>query len=183
MTSDKTANPHGPASSPEDVLSLSDHDFKIYNRMAERMEQFHNYFRQSWTLLHTAATTSRRPRNLTQKQFLATAISLTEHLNAHHSIEEVHIFPVLATRMPEFDPQRGLLVQQHALIHDGLVNFEDYVRRCHDGTLPFEMDVLREKMDSWGGVLWEHLDEEVRLLGAEKMRLIWSKDEMKMLPI
>ncbi|KAG5912624.1 hypothetical protein E4U42_002094, partial [Claviceps africana] len=132
---------------------------------------------------HTAAATSRLPQNLTQKQFLSTAISLAEHLAAHHSIEEVHIFPCLAPRMPEFDPQRGPLVRQHALIHEGLVGFEDYVRRCHDGELPLEMATLRHKMDAWGDVLWAHLDEEVRLLGAERMRAIWSKEEMMALPI
>ncbi|KAG5986241.1 hypothetical protein E4U43_005600, partial [Claviceps pusilla] len=120
-------------------------------------------------------------------QFLATAISLAEHLTAHHSIEEVPIFPLLATRMPEFDPdpQRGRLVRQHAVIHEGLVRFEDCVRRCHGGELELEMGILRQKMDPGGGVLWEHLDEEVRLLllGGKRMRAVWSKQEMMVLPI
>ncbi|KAG5980374.1 hypothetical protein E4U55_004084, partial [Claviceps digitariae] len=143
----------------------------------------HDSFRESWTFLHTAATTLRPPPNLTQQQFLATAISLAEHLTAHHSIEEVHIFPVLATRMPEFEPQRGRLVRQHALIHEAVLPFEDYVRRCHDGEQDLEMGILRDRMEAWGGVLWRHLDEEVRLLGAERMRGIWSKEEMMALPV
>lgn len=62
------------------------------------------------------------------------------------------------------------------------MGFEDYVRRCHGGELELEMGILREKMDSWGGVLWEHLDEEVRLFGGERMRRVWSKEEMMVLP-
>ncbi|GAB0132579.1 hypothetical protein EsDP_00001011 [Epichloe bromicola] len=175
-TTDRDGNP-----APDQPLS--DHDFKIYNRMADRMEQFHNYFRQSWTLLHTAATTSRRPQNLSLKQFLSQGVSFAEHLNAHHSIEEAHIFPLLATRMPEFHPKRGPLVKQHGQIHEGLEAFEDYVRRCHRGDEHLEMATLKEKMDSWGAVLWEHLDEEVRMLGAERMRRVWSREEMMRMPM
>ena len=45
------------------------------------------------------------------------------------------------------------------------------------------MAVLKEKMEGWGGVLWEHLDEEVRMLGAESMRVVWSKQEMMRMPM
>jgi hypothetical protein len=31
-------------------------------------------------------------------------------------------------------------------------------------------------------VLWEHLDEEVKTLGADNMRRYWSLDEMKRMP-
>lgn len=170
--------------------------------MADRMEQFvtslslplismpitnltkkHNYFRQQWNLLYTAASTSRRPQNLTLKQFLSEAISFANHLNAHHGIEEAHIFPLLATRMPEFDAKRGKLVKQHGQIHKGLEEFEEYVKKCHGGKEDFEMAVLKEKMEGWGGVLWEHLDEEVRMLGAERMRVVWSKQEMMRMPM
>ncbi|EFY85984.1 hypothetical protein MAC_08003 [Metarhizium acridum CQMa 102] len=143
----------------------------------------HNYFRQTWTLLWTAATTSRRPQNLAQRQFLNEAISFARHLSAHHGIEEAHIFPLLATRMPEFDAKRGSLVKQHDQIHKGLEDFETYVKQCHAGREDFEMGVLREKMEGWEGVLWKHLDEEVKMLGAERMRAVWSKEEMMRMPM
>lgn len=84
--------------------------------------------------------------------------------------------------MPEFDSRRGQLVQQHAVIHRGLVDFEDYVQSCLNGQV-LEMDVLREKMDTWGTVLMQHMDEEVRMLKADRMIRIWSRDEMQLLPI
>lgn len=183
---------------------LTDHEFKMYNRLADRMEQFvslqratrvsdrqqltcqkkkkHNYFRQSWNLLWTAASTSRRPQGMTIKQFLAEAISFTNHLTAHHGVEEAHVFPLLATRMPEFDPKNGSLVKQHEQIHEGLEEFQAYVKKCHAGKEDFEMSVLKEKMEGWGGILWEHLDEEVKMLGAERMRAVWSKEDMMRMP-
>lgn len=85
--------------------------------------------------------------------------------------------------MPEFDPKRGKLVKQHEQIHKGLEEFEAYVKKCHAGKEDFEMSVLKEKMEGWGGVLWEHLDEEVRMLGADRMRRVWSKDEMMRMPM
>ncbi|KAK2590431.1 hypothetical protein QQS21_011878 [Conoideocrella luteorostrata] len=171
------------SSEKPDLPPLTDHEFKIYNRMADHMNQFHNYFRQCWTRLYKAASTSRRPENLTLKQFLSEGISFAEHLNRHHSIEEAHIFPLLAKRMPEFDHSKGHLVKQHKQIHDGLDEFEKYVRGCHRGEADFEMAVLKEKMDTWGDVLWEHLDEEVRMLGAERMRAVWSKEEIMRMPM
>ena len=42
---------------------------------------------------------------------------------------------------------------------------------------------MKEKMDSWGEVLWKHLDQEVETLGAENMRKYWTLDEMKRMPM
>lgn len=41
---------------------------------------------------------------------------------------------------------------------------------------------LRRIMDSFGDLLWSHMDEEVVELGAENMSKFWSKDEMARLP-
>ncbi|KAG6138700.1 hypothetical protein E4U22_004326 [Claviceps purpurea] len=161
---------------------MSDREYTIFNRLAETMDQYHDYFRRNYDFIYNAARTSRRPRHLTEEEFLLSAISLVDEINGHHTTEETHIFPHLATRMPEFDSRRGQLVQQHAVIHRGLVDFEDYVQDCLNGQV-LEMDVLREKMDSWGSALMQHMDEEVRMLKADRMIRIWTKDEMQHLPI
>ena len=38
-------------------------------------------------------------------------------------------------------------------------------------------------LDSFGGVLWQHLDEEVEQLGAENMRRFWTLEEMGRMPM
>ncbi|OAQ82450.1 hemerythrin HHE cation binding domain-containing protein [Purpureocillium lilacinum] len=166
----------------EDLPPLSDHDFRIYNQLAERMDSFHNYFRQSWTILWSACTSSPSPSSsstpVDTDELLYTGLSLASHLSAHHSIEETYFFPRLAARMPEFDPRSGPMVEQHAAIHAGLDDFEAYLRRCQRGDEEFDLAKLRDRMEGWGAVLWAHLDEEVRALGAENMRRYWTKDEI-----
>ena len=83
--------------------------------------------------------------------------------------------------MPEFRGGRAELLQQHREIHAGLDGFEEYLNKCRSRELDFEMDVLKSKMESWGEVLWKHLDQEVETLGAENMRKYWTKDEMRRL--
>jgi hemerythrin-like domain-containing protein len=108
----------------------------------------------------------------------------------HHHIEEAYVFPVLAQKMPEFRAELGIdedgerksgkaeLLTQHEAIHEGLVGFEAYVRACRDGKEELDWEVLRGKMESWGDVLWRHLDEEVHTLRAENMKKYWSIEEM-----
>jgi hypothetical protein len=38
-------------------------------------------------------------------------------------------------------------------------------------------------MEGWGKVLWEHLDDEVKGLGAERMRRFWTKEEIQSMPM
>jgi len=160
-------------------------EFRAYNSMAEHMEYFHNHFRQTWTLLHTACETNTRPRNLSLRQFLQTGLQFVSHLETHHGIEEAHIFPVLARKMPEFKAGRNadLLLNQHKEIHKGMEQLETYLTQCRNGETELELKVLKTKMDSWGEVLWKHLDQEVKTLGAENMRKYWTVEEMRRMPM
>jgi hemerythrin-like domain-containing protein len=108
------------------------------------------------------------------KAFISTGMSLIQHLNGHHSIEEAHVFPHLARKMPEFKGGRNAaeLIRQHREIHKGLEILEEYLQSVRSGDRPLELSVMKEKMevDGWGDVLWTHLDQEVKTLGAENMR-------------
>lgn len=99
----------------------------------------------------------------------------------HHTIEEQHFFPVLGERMPAFCP-RDHLISQHEEIHEGLVKLEEYLDACRGGEKELRLQELKEIMDSFGAVLWAHLDDEVRMLGAENMRKYWSKADMRAMP-
>lgn len=76
--------------------------------------------------------------------------------------------------MPEFKAGRNAaeLLRQHKQIHDGMDVFEAYLEKCRSGETELELRVMKEKMDSWGEVLWTHLDQEVKTLGAENMRSV-----------
>jgi hemerythrin-like domain-containing protein len=119
------------------------------------------------------------------KQFINAGLQFCSHLKTHHSIEESYLFPMLAVRMPEFKQGRNAaeLLRQHEEIHEGMDLFEEYLQKCTNEETELDLRTLKTKMDSWGGVLWKHLDQEVKTLGAENMRKYWSVEDMRGMPI
>lgn len=105
-------------------------------------------------------------------------MEFTSQLNMHHSIEEQYVFPNLAKKMPQF--KKGVdLLKQHKEIHKGMDRLEEYLEACRTGERELRLSEMKEVMDTFGKVLWEHLDDEVRTLGAENMRKYWTIEEMK----
>lgn len=169
----------------EKLPKLSSREFQIYNSMAEHMEYFHNHFRQTWNMLYSACTNNKRPSSMSLKQFVNAGLQFCSHLTTHHGIEEQYIFPMLAAKMPEFKagPNAAELLRQHKEIHRGLDGFEEYLKKCRSGETELDLKTLKSKMDTWGEVLWKHLDQEVRTLGAENMRKYWTLAEMRRMPM
>lgn len=116
------------------------------------------------------------------RSFLNTGEEFCHHLTVHHTIEEQHIFPVLARKMPAFKKELQLLTQ-HKLIHQGLDKFEEYLAQCRSGERELRLEEMKVVMETFGKVLWEHLDDEVKELRAENMRRYWSAEEMRRLPM
>ncbi|KAL7269969.1 hypothetical protein RUND412_007338 [Rhizina undulata] len=158
-------------STEKNLPPLSPSEFRKYNRMAEHMEQFHSHFRYTWKILHAT------PNTLSPLNFIRTGLQFAQHLTVHHQIEEMHVFPNLATRMESFRPEVHLL-QQHAKIHDGLDNFVEYLEECKRGERDLRHEEIKKIMDEFGEVLWAHLDDEVKELGAENMRKFWTLEEV-----
>jgi hemerythrin-like domain-containing protein len=156
---------------------LSAADFRIYNRLAVMMDAYHNHFRYTWNLLYNACTTGSRPSGMSLRAFLSQGLHLCHALTVHHTIEEQHIFPELAERMPAFAP-KDHLISQHEMIHEGLEKLEEYLDGCRSGEKELRLEELKVVMDGFGKVLWEHLDDEVKMLGAESMRRFWTKEEI-----
>ncbi|KAF2020045.1 hypothetical protein BU24DRAFT_459660 [Aaosphaeria arxii CBS 175.79] len=171
-----------PESQEQPLPKLSPADFRAYNHMAEHMDYFHNHFRATWTTLMTACETNKRPKNLSMRQFIGMGLQLCQHLTMHHTIEEKHIFPVLAKKMPAFRKELELLTQ-HKQIHKGLDRLEEYLLKCQSGESELRLGELKEIMEGFGEVLWQHLDDEVAQLGAENMRKYWSLEEMRRMPM
>jgi len=135
-------------------------------------------------MLHTACTNNKRPAGMSIRQFINEGLTFVHHLTAHHDIEETYFFPMLARKMPEFKKNgKAELLQQHRQIHAGMDLFEEYLEKCLAKEVELDLRVLKEKMDSWGDVLWKHLDQEVLTLGAENMRKYWTLQEMTSFPI
>jgi hemerythrin-like domain-containing protein len=161
---------------------LTPHEFRQYNRMAEHMDAFHSNFRSTWNVLYTACSSQKRPKNMSIKQFLSLGQQFCHHLTVHHTIEEQHIFPVLAKKMPAFKKELELLTQ-HKQIHVGLDKLEKYIEECGTGERELRMQEMKEVLDGFGEVLWQHLDDEVEQLKAENMRKYWTVEEMRRIPM
>ena len=116
------------------------------------------------------------------RQFIKTGLDFCHHLGLHHGIEEQHIFPLLATRMPAFQKELELL-SQHKEIHKGLDKFKEYLQDCRSGEKELRLSELKTLMDGFGDVLWKHLDQEVKELGADNMRKYWSLEDMRRMPM
>lgn len=158
-----------------------------YMGLIQRLQ--HEHFRQTWTMLYNAASSGRRPAGMSIKQYIDQGLSLISHLETHHSIEENYIFPVLARKMPEFQTggkggkKAAELLQQHKEIHVGMDSMQEYLGGCREGKYDMEMRVLKAKMDTWGAVLWKHLDQEVKTLEADNVRQYFSLEEIKKIPM
>lgn len=137
----------------------------------------HNHFRHTWNILYKAASEGQRPAGTSIRGFLHAGLQLCQHLTIHHTIEEQHIFPELAERMPGFKDDE-VLIHQHEQIHEGLEKLQTYLQACQFGEQELRLEQLKTIMDTFGKVLWEHLDQEVQMLGAANMRKYWSKDEI-----
>ncbi|KAJ5180946.1 hypothetical protein N7492_004156 [Penicillium capsulatum] len=167
----------------ESFPPLSPGDFRAYNRMSEQMDAFHSHFRFTWNQLWGACDgTGKRPGGLSARQMIMAGLQFCSQLDFHHSIEEQHIFPVLAKKMPEFRKELDLL-RQHKQIHAGLEKLEAYLEDCRSGETDLRREEVKRLMEGFGEVLWKHLDEEVRTLGADNMRKYWTLDEMRRLPM
>ncbi|KAK4232175.1 hypothetical protein QBC38DRAFT_533163 [Podospora fimiseda] len=171
----------------ENLPPLTPDQFRIYNRLADQMKYFHDHFIQIHSTLYNACLANKRPANMSLKQFLDEGLRLIRYLEAHHSIEETHLYPLLARKMPQFGKKNKKdcceLLKQHKEIHEGMDKLEGYLRGCKSGKEEFEMGKMKELMEGWREVLMRHLDEEVDELGAERMRSVWSLEEMRGLPI
>lgn len=155
-----------------------------------------------WTRLFTTAESGKYPPRTSPKQYIDEGLQFIAHLTAHHNIEETYLFPLLARKMPEFrsnhfplpmtatgkdqndkNRQAALLLQQHKDIHDGMDDLEIYLGTCKAGEAELEMSVVKDKMDTWGVVLWDHLNLEVQTLGADNMRKYWTLEEIRRIPM
>ncbi|KAG8527601.1 uncharacterized protein KY384_007754 [Bacidia gigantensis] len=170
------------AAPASNASSMTAAERRVYSRMADTMSYYHNHFKSTWKTLYTACEKNKRPAGMSIKQYLNTACEFVHHLEMHHSIEERHIFPLLAQRMPVFQREMELL-EQHKRIHKGIDALEKYVNACKAGERELRLEEMKDVLDGFREVLWQHLDEEVRNLGADNMKKYWTIQEMERMPM
>ncbi|KAI5450917.1 hypothetical protein NCC49_002657 [Naganishia albida] len=166
---------------------LSAKEEREWNHMAEGMEYYHNHFRHSFDSIYEMADGKFHTRGLSLQHFLREARSLYSHLEMHHQIEERHIFPILAKKMPQFKAgarESGEHLKSHKAIHAGMDKYLALLNRYTAEPSSYTPAELRGNMDSWREVLFRHLQEEVHDLGGESMRKAgWTLNEVRGMPM
>lgn len=84
--------------------------------------------------------------------------------------------------MPAFRKELELLTQ-HKAIHEGVERLEKYIGEVKTSKRDLRLEELRDILESFGTVLWSHLDDEVKQLEPENMKKYWSLEEVQRLPM
>ncbi|KAJ9094933.1 hypothetical protein QFC21_005725 [Naganishia friedmannii] len=176
-----------PVASENGEKPLSAQELREWNHMAEGMEYYHNHFRHSFDTIYEMADGKFHSHGMTLQQYLRQASSLYSHLETHHQIEERHIFPILAKKMPQFKAgarESGEHLKSHKQIHNGMDKYAALLNKYATDSTSYSPTELKENMDSWRDVLFKHLAEEVEDLSGESMRKAgWTLNEVKAMPM
>ncbi|GAA5835608.1 hypothetical protein JCM9279_004593 [Rhodotorula babjevae] len=151
-----------------------------WDRMSSRMEGFHSYFRLAFKQLFELSDGSFEKRGLSVRDFMGVAEDFHEHLGFHHGIEERHIFPVLAKRMPQFAVEHQ---EEHNAIHEGMDKLQTLIAKYRADPSSYSPDEFRANLASWGPTLFYHLNEEVESLKPDVLRRYWTLEEVRKLPM
>ncbi|TFK86624.1 hypothetical protein K466DRAFT_587073 [Polyporus arcularius HHB13444] len=161
---------------------MSDYDEHRWNRLSEGMSYFHNHFKHEFNALYELADGSFTKRGMSLPAYLRMATQLAKGLTVHHTIEERHIFPILAKRMEMFQDNEVHL-KSHEAIHHGVDELTKRVRKWLDEPSTYDPKEMRACLDSWREVLFSHLDQEVKDLSGENMKKYWTLEEVERIPM
>ena len=163
------------ATNGESPTVRSAEDLEFYGRLAVDMTWYHTHIKKTWDKLYRG--TEPGATEPTDRNLVGLGLSFCNQLQTHHDIEEMYWFPKLGEKMEEFRPGH-FASEQHKEIHTGLDVLRSHLNECWSGLRTLDRRVVRSILDSFGGVLWQHMTEEVQELGAENMAKYWTREEM-----
>jgi len=85
--------------------------------------------------------------------------------------------------MPKFAPDYADQghIKAHRAIHDGLVRLGALVKKWRQQPSTYSPQELRECLDSFSGILFEHLDQEVEDIKGDNLKPHFSLREIEKL--
>ncbi|KAG8885808.1 hypothetical protein FRB97_009514 [Tulasnella sp. 331] len=157
------------------VGSLDSDDERITGKPFRRIRAFFDE-------LYELADGSFNSYGMSLTGFLRKAKQFISHLETHHSIEEQYIFPILAKKLLAFKPD-AKHIDSHHQIHQGLDQLNALLESIRATPSSYSPTTFRETLDSFRTVLFTHLDQEVRDLGADEFRKHFTLEEMSEIPM
>ncbi|EKM60436.1 uncharacterized protein PHACADRAFT_189570 [Phanerochaete carnosa HHB-10118-sp] len=165
-------------------------DLPLSLQLSDGMSRFHEYFkaesrfprhvgtsRGAVNAIYEMADGSFSKRGMNLRMYLSSAGELRKHLTVHHTIEERHIFPLLAKRMPTFKDDEQHIKSHHG-IHEGLDKLGAFIEKWLAEPATYSPEEMKACLDGWREVLFRHLDEEVEDLRGENMKKYWTLEEV-----
>eukprot|EP01119_Soliformovum_irregulare_P020565 TRINITY_DN6682_c1_g1_i1.p1 TRINITY_DN6682_c1_g1~~TRINITY_DN6682_c1_g1_i1.p1 ORF type:complete len:158 (-),score=40.72 TRINITY_DN6682_c1_g1_i1:17-490(-) len=140
----------------------------------DRMVYFHDHFRSSFASIENKARKMKTTKDI---QIISSLVSqFNHHLHAHHSIEEAHIFPSLAQKMPEFQ-KKGKLPDDHKAIHDVMAELSTFVVNLTVDKKD-ELILLLEKVNT---TVFSHLTAEEASIKGENLLKYFTLAELRVI--
>ncbi|KAG7098633.1 hypothetical protein E1B28_000551 [Marasmius oreades] len=185
-------------------MSAATREERRWNRFSDHMNSLHQWFKDEYNTLYELADGSFTKRGWSLSLYLESARRLNQHLTMHHTIEERHVFPMLAIKMKEFATDSEHL-KSHRGIHEGSFRFDfsfpcqelptfgnskiwflpgmdklqELVKKYKKEPSTYSPEEMRACLDSFRDVLFNHLDQEVDDLKAENLKKHWSLEELE----
>ncbi|PRP85833.1 hypothetical protein PROFUN_06107 [Planoprotostelium fungivorum] len=144
-----------------------------WNGLQDMMLYYHNHFRSNTEKLYKYAD---RVDEIGWRSYLNTARTLDHHLHMHHSIEEQHIFPILARKMPKFAKDH---IDEHKHMNESLSQMRQYVEQGYTDNSNYHPEEMKKRLDALKTALFDHLAAEEKSLGEEEMKKYWTEEEME----
>ncbi|KAF8973228.1 hypothetical protein BDZ97DRAFT_668029 [Flammula alnicola] len=185
MSSDSLTTSQESSQSIQPISNLAAaREERKWNKLSEKMSAFHEWFKEEFNTLYELADGSFTRQGLSLPRYLDTAKAMNHHLTMHHTLEERHIFPILARSMPKFaNNDDGAHIASHRGIHEGLEKLEKLVTKWKDSPSTYSPADMRACLDSFRDVLFHHLDEEVADLPGENLKKYMTLADVEALPI
>lgn len=99
-----------------------------FARLLQGMLPYHNHFRMEHAQIAKGLQRSQSAPKVTLIRLMQQALQLCHHLEMHHTIEEAHIFPLLADKVPSF-AHNSAHIAEHAAMHAKLEELEAYASK------------------------------------------------------
>ncbi|TFK33903.1 hypothetical protein BDQ12DRAFT_690420 [Crucibulum laeve] len=160
---------------PYPLIDMPPGDFSnIFDFQAINMAAAHNQFIQGINAMVYHAP--RIPEEKVQP-FVKFSLIFLEHLHHHHTLEETLLFP-------EFEKKLGqgslsVNIEQH---HDFVPQIDELERHLKDiqsEKVKYDGKALVERIDGFGDIMIEHLNEEIATLESSRMRSAFTEKELK----
>ncbi|KAF7589477.1 hypothetical protein BBP40_004231 [Aspergillus hancockii] len=116
--------------------------FQTYNRLAEKMNCFHDALRSTWNELYAGATSI--TKHPSPHRLVSLGLHFCNHLKGNLDIEEMIWYPVLAEKVTSFRPGH-FAMDQYRQVHKGLDVLESYLGNVQAGSKRYS-DINSERL-------------------------------------